>query len=62
MQISKLPPPISITAVSVFVLLNSASNDASTSPEIIFIFRLCFSSKVNISLELLVSRSAEVAI
>ena len=36
MQISRLPPPISITAEFILVSLNSDNNDASTSPETIF--------------------------
>ena len=62
MQISKLPPPISITAEFIFDLLNSASKNASTSPEIIFTWiSCCFSSSI-ISFAFWVSLKAEVAI
>ena len=42
--------------------LNSASKEASTSPEIIFISILCCLSRSLISFAFSVSRSAEVAI
>ena len=45
-QISRLPPPISITAEFILVSLNSDNNDASTSPEITKSISLSFSKSV----------------